>query len=177
MFLEILLLTIHFVIIREIEKQTDILKELHSEIDTLANKIGKLTSTVNAWRMEATINKLTDGRVVKDENTAPIKSNTKTVVKQENKAQTNGITKMSRSEKKKLKEEREHNRQIRENLKLAQRNSRNNAQNFAQHFAQRGHQITPAHPYLGGTDYTPRYQEPDYRYVGGEQQYGMDYRM
>ena len=173
MFLEILLLTIHFIIIREIEKQTDILKDLHSEIDTLANKIGKLTSTVNAWRMEATIDKLTDRKGVKNENTTPIKSNTKTVVKKENKSKASGITKITKSEKKKLKED----NQVHKNLKLARRNSINNAQNFAQQFSHGGHQITTAHPYLRGTDYTPRYQRPDYRYAGREQQYGMDYRM
>ena len=176
MFLEILLLTIHFVIIREIEKQTDILKELHSEIDTLTNKIGKLTSTVNAWRMEATIHKLTDRSVVKSENQNLVKSNAKTVVKQA-KAQTNNITKMSKNEKKKLREEKEYNRRVRDNLKQAQKNSKKNVQHFDQQFAHRGHQFTPAYPYIGGTDYNPRYQRTDYRYANGEQQYGMDYRM
>ena len=176
MFLEILLLTIHFVIIREIEKQTDILKDLQSEIDILTNKIGKLTSTINAWRMEATIHKLTDRSVVKSENQNLVKSNTKTVVKQA-KAQTNNITKMSKNEKKKLREEKEYNRRVRDNLKLAQKNGRNNVQHFDQHFAHRGHQFTPAYPYIGGTDYNPRYQRTDYRYANGEQQYGMNYRM
>ena len=187
MFLEILLLTIHFVIIREIEKQTDILKALHSEIDTLTNKIGKLTSTVNAWRMEATIHKLTDRSVVKNENPNSVKSNATAVAKQakanttavvkQAKAQTINVTKMTKSEKKKLREEKEYNRRIRDNLKLAQRNGRNNIQHFDQHFAHRGHQFMPTNPYIGGTDYTPRYQRTDYRYANGEQQYGMDYRM
>ena len=170
MFLEILLLTIHFIIIREIEKQTDILKDLHSEIDTLANKIGKLTSTVNAWRMEATIDKLTDRKGVKNENTTQIKSNTKTITKKENKPKTSGITKVTKSEKKKVKED----KQIHKKHEKARNH---NAQNFAQHFPQGSNQITTAQPYFRGTDYTPRYQRPDYRYGNRQQQYGMDYRI
>ena len=177
MFLEILLLTIHFVIIREIEKQTDILKDLQSEIDTLTNKIGKLTSTINAWRMEATIHKLTNKNVAKSENQKLVKSNTKTVAKQAKAQTNNNIAKMSKNEKKKLREEKEYNRRVRDNLKQAQKNGRNNVQHFDQHFAHRGHQFTPAYPYIGGTDYNPRYQRTDYRYANGEQQYGMNYRM